>query len=80
MVWVAGGGWFGTLLGPEGSGSPRTRRPFGGVAVPLRGDGVVVGGLFVLLVVPSFAVLGLRLGVGLVGLLFEICIVDASIN
>ena len=65
---LVGGGRVGTLLGPEASG-PHPRL--------LSGCGVwaCVSGC------PSFALLlPCGGGGGLVGLLFEICIVDASIN
>ena len=65
------GGWFGTLLGPEGSGRPR----IDGVGSP-----AVWWGLCGWLLCPPFAASApVGAGVGLVGLLFEICIVDASI-
>lgn len=76
LVWVWGAVWLlmalrwwgmgsSTLLGPEGSAV---------LLLSLRGRGCVVGLLF--LPLPGIAVGWSRV---LVGLLFEICIVDASI-
>ena len=67
----SGGGRVGTLLGPEASG-PRNVLP------ALAGVGLLG---FVFLVALSFVCWSPVGGWwGLVGLLFEICIVDASIN
>lgn len=75
---LVGGGRVGTLLGPEASGpSYRSHRMLCGVSrVVWVMDGCLdcVSGCSPLSRVPGW-VCG-----GLVGLLFEICIVDASIN
>ena len=84
---VLGGGRVGTLLGPEASG-PRSlshqmlcgvsRVVWVGWVVWTVGSGsALVGGGWLLSFVCWSAVAGWW---GLVGLLFEICIVDASIN
>ena len=68
----------GTLLGPEASG-PHARVTL--VALPFGWCGVGVAGVWVCVSGCSSLCLSARLcGWGLVGLLFEICIVDASIN
>ena len=75
---LGGGGRVGTLLGPEASG-PELVVPVGPV---LTGVGLSVGwGLGrVFLDRPPLSHHPSVGGGGLVGLLFEICIVDASIN
>lgn len=69
----------GTLLGPEASGpvssAARVRGP-SGLWPGVVGGWVCVSGWFLLCLVGPLC----GVGGGLVGLLFEICIVDASIN
>jgi hypothetical protein len=68
LGWAGLWGLFGTLLGPEASGGPA------------RSSLVVLWWSVVSLWLPSFArPHAVVWGWGLVGLLFEICIVDASI-
>ena len=80
---LVGGGMVGTLLGPEASGPCLFAcllpglGPCGGLGVVV---GVWVGVVLVVSCVSSFVLCRVFWCGGLVGLLFEICIVDASIN
>jgi hypothetical protein len=77
---VVVGGWVGTLLGPEASGPPALVA----TSCSLLGCAAVGVGVcgFVFLAGSSLCLVVSLCGGGggLVGLLFEICIVDASIN
>jgi hypothetical protein len=73
-----GGGWVGTLLGPEASGPDARMSGLRGVCCVVWVSGCV--GLCFWSGPPLLRCLLCGGGGGLVGLLFEICIVDASIN
>ena len=81
---LVGGGMVGTLLGPEASG-PCLFACLVAWSWSLWGPGVWwwgvwVGVVLVVSCVSSFVLCRVFWCGGLVGLLFEICIVDASIN